>query len=148
LRSDDGVGISAVRQWRETHPKEANRITVDTAEIPGLGLLPLIQEYQIVVIVDAVRSGAVPGTIHTIREEQISSFSPGSRTAHGWGLAETLVLGQKLYSETNFPQVLLLGMEIGKIELGDHLSAPVQIALPDLVAAIQKEIERLMRNFD
>jgi hydrogenase maturation protease len=148
LRSDDGVGIAAVRQWRETYPKHASRITVDTVEVPGVGLLPLVQEYQVAVIVDAVQSGADQGTIHIVRSDQISSFTPGSQSAHGWGLAETIRLGQKLYDEKNFPQIYLLGMEINEIELGDRLSTPIQNALPKLVEVIHKEIGRLIRDFE
>jgi hydrogenase maturation protease len=79
-----------------------------------------------------------------VREDQIAAFTTESNSAHGWGVAETLRLGRKLVPSTLPLQIVLLGIEISQLEMGEKLSEQVQKNMPELVKAIQNEIKRLL----
>lgn len=146
LRRDDAVGLIAVQQWQEAHPEMSAKVAVEVSETPGLNLLHQIQGYQAAIIVDAIQSGAPAGTIHLLREEQLAAFGRESQSAHGWGIAETLALGKKLFPSSMPSRIVLLGIELDTIQIGEGLSDPVRSALPRLVHAIQLEIERLTKE--
>jgi hydrogenase maturation protease len=126
LRGDDAAGLAAVNLWNETYP--------------GIGLLSLMEGARAAILVDAVRSGAKPGTVHVLSENQIASFTAGSGSAHGWGVAETLSLGRKLMPSSLPHKLILIGIEAGQINLGETLSPEVESALPEVAQLIEQYI--------
>ena len=132
LRGDDAAGLAAVRLWQETYQGETQRsdIQVELAELPGIGLLNLLEGSRIAILVDAVRSEATPGTIHLLSGDQLEAFTGGTSSAHGWGVAETLALVQKLMPLIIPKKLLLVGIEASDISLGESLSPAVERALP------------------
>ena len=140
LRGDDAVGLSVVQMWQDTHPATAQKVRVELAENPGVGLLNLLEGAAYAVIVDAVQSNAAPGTVHSLQENELAAFVAGSDSAHGWGVAETLKLGRQLYPENLPDQINLIGIEVGQVDLGAGISPEVVAALPKCVALLQKKI--------
>jgi hydrogenase maturation protease len=63
------------------------------------------------ILVDAVQSGAPPGTIHKLIEEDLLDFGAGTGSAHGWGAAETLSLGRQLAPEDLPEKIFIIGVE-------------------------------------
>ena len=113
-------------------------VQVELVELPGLGLLDLIQGARFVILVDAVRSHAKPGTIHVLTAEQLESFSGGTSSAHGWGVAETLALGKMLVLSSLPQKLMLIGIEAGDLTLGESLSLEVKLALPEAARMIEQ----------
>jgi hydrogenase maturation protease len=148
LRGDDAVGLVAVRQWRKKYPETANRsdIRVDVSELPGLALLDLLDGSEAAILVDAVKGYSVPGTIHYLRSEQLSSFTSDAKSAHGWGVADTLRLDQILNPSRYIIPIQLIGVEIEQIQMGIELSKTVEQALPRVCEAIQNEIQTLLAD--
>jgi hydrogenase maturation protease len=144
LRGDDGAGLEAVRLWRDKHPQTPANLRVETSELPGLGLLDLLDGMDAAVIVDAIESADPPGTIMRIGPDDLSSFDPPAGSAHGWGAAETLHLGRRLYPSLAHCRVTLIGIAAGQFTLGAGLSPAVVKALPGVVEMIEKEIEMLV----
>ena len=64
MRGDDEVGLEITRRWRDSHGADypEHTIEAETAESPGLTLLGLIAGLDAAILVDAVQSGAPPGT--------------------------------------------------------------------------------------
>jgi hydrogenase maturation protease len=142
LRGDDGAGVAAVRYWNDTYQLNSGRgdIQVELAELAGIGLLELLEGAKCAILVDAVKSGATPGTIHQLSEGQVESFGTTAGSAHGWGVAETLSLGRML-SHSNLPEkIFLLGIEAVQLTLGDELSPEVQNALPEAARMIEQHV--------
>ena len=147
LRGDDAVGLEAVRQWQEKYPETSSlpELQVDLQETPGLALLDLLDGSEAAVLIDAVKSSAVPGTLHRLGLEQLSSFATDSKSAHGWGVAETLQLDRLLNpSRQNIP-VRLIGVEAEQLQMGRGLSDRVEKVLPQVCEAIQKEVQTLLK---
>ncbi len=147
LRGDDAAGLVAVHQWREGYPETAARpeVRVETNELPGLALLDLIEGAEAAVLVDAVQTSTAPGTIHLLDQEELSAFASDAKSAHGWGVAETLNMGRLLGKIEN-TSIRLIGIEAEQMTLGDGLSKTVQDAIPLVCKLIQEEVEVLINK--
>ncbi len=144
LRGDDAAGLVAVNLWYDTYQSKVSRpnIQMELSELPGIGLLSLLEGMRVAVLVDAVRSNSDvrPGTVHVITENQLESFMAGSGSAHGWGVAETLSLGRRLIPSTLPGKLVLIGIEAGQLDLGEKLSPEVELALPEVARLIEQVI--------
>lgn len=142
LRSDDGAGLAAVRAWMAAYPGTASdpRLQVELVELPGLELLDLLGDSQAAIITDVVHSDTAPGTLHRLEIDELAGFQPGSSSAHGWGVAETLQLGRLLDLDSLPEEIILLGIEAGDLNLGEGLSEAVQAALPAIVEQIEAQV--------
>jgi hydrogenase maturation protease len=148
LRGDDAVGLEAVRQWQEKYPETANRsdILVEVSESPGLALLDMLDGSEAAVLVDAIQCYSVPGTIHTLIPEQLSAFTTDAKSAHGWGVAETLHLGRLLNPTRQTIPIQLIGVEVDQLQMGTGLSKTVQQSLPRVCETIQNKVQTLLTN--
>ena len=140
LRGDDAAGLEAVRLWQETCliNDERPNVHVELAELPGIGLLSLLVDSRVAILVDAVHSQAKPGEVYVLNEDQLEAFSEGSGSAHGWGVAETLLLGRQLNPSTLPEKLILIGIEAGELRPGEALSPDVRSALPEVVRLIEQ----------
>ncbi len=147
LRGDDAAGLQAVRQWQESFPETASRpeVRVETLELPGLDLLAYLDGMDEAVLVDAVQSPALAGTLIRFKLNDASSFTPNTRSAHGWGVAETLQLGYTLYPSLAKCRMILIGLTGKDFEMGAKLSPEVEAALPETAKMIHREVMRLLR---
>jgi hydrogenase maturation protease len=80
-------------------------------EMAGIDLLDELQGEQVLIIVDAVRFGARPGTLHLLPWEEIPKASGLPVSAHGIGVRESIEIGRILYREKMPLKVYLLGIE-------------------------------------
>lgn len=145
LRGDDAAGLEVVRQWRERFPETAGRpeVRVEASELPGLALLDLLGEVGAAVIVDAVQSAHPPGTVHRLTEEELQSFTSDARSAHGWGLAETLRMASQVMEA--LPQIRIVGMTAGQMEMGAGLSSSVADAIAKACEVLEEEVNALLK---
>ncbi len=148
LRGDDAAGLEAVQTWQRDYPDTARRpeIRVACVEVPGLALLDMLQDVEAAVIVDAVGGDGPAGTVHDVGLAELESFSSSSKSAHGWGVAETLRLGRSLSRKLDGTHVFVIGIEAAQYALGGGLSPAVQEALPRASAAIQERVERALKT--
>ena len=142
LRGDDAAGLAAVRLWQQTYQVSSvhPNVQVELTELPGIGLLSLLEGTSVAILVDAVHSGARIGTIHELTENQLEAFTLEAGSAHGWGVAETLSLGRKLMPSTLPGKLILFGIEAGQLNLGDTLSPEVESVLPEVAALIERNV--------
>lgn len=90
-----------------------------------------------VVVVDAIRSGAPPGTIHTITVgDQWAAYDlpGGSHGTHDFGLASAIALGQALGTLPG--QLEVVGVEGASFVPGEPLSPAVHDVLRDTVVVV------------
>ena len=92
-----------------------------------------------VTLVDAVSSGAAPGTVHRFdaSDGAVPARMFGSSSTHAIGVAETIELARALGKLP--PRVRVYGIEGGDYTTGAALSAPVDAAVDAVVAAILEE---------
>ncbi len=141
-RGDDAAGLEAVTAWASQHPHLAQhpQVRVLTLASPGLALLEPLSQAQAALLVDAVASGAPPGTLHRLTPKDLTAFTQGSASAHGWGLAETLGLAQTLRARLA-PEIQILGIAGARWSAGAGLSPEVRAAFPRLLDAITRWVQ-------
>ncbi len=148
LRGDDGAGLAAVRLWQITYPDKILPfyLQVELAELPGIGLLSLLEGASFAILLDAVSSGATPGTIYLLDESHLETFSQSAGTAHGWGVAETLALGRQLMPNSLPRQIKIIGIEAGQLNPGEGLSPAVEAAIPEVCKLINRLLDEYLHN--
>lgn len=148
LRRDDGFGLLAVQYWQSKYPLTAKQpnIRVEISQLPGLALIDLISGADVAILVDAVHSGSPLGTIHQAALKDLSTFTTGTNTAHGWGVAETLALGLKLTPESLPPKILLIGVEGESFDPGESLTPGVAGKLAAIAEIIEGKIQQLLKG--
>jgi hydrogenase maturation protease len=146
LRGDDATGLEAVRLWQEKYPHSAARVRVELTELPGPGLLDLLEGIDAAILVDAVHSFAAPGALIRIGPRDLASFTQDAGSAHGWGVAETLQLGRSLYPSLAACRISLIGIVGKQFEMGVGLSQTVQEALPAAAQMLNQEVCLLLQG--
>jgi hydrogenase maturation protease len=136
LRGDDSVGLIIARRL---HGLVQPGIKVIEYLGDGLSLITAWQDADVVIVVDAVKSGAAPGTIH--RFDALSATLQtqlSTTTSHAFGLGEAIELAHQL---DQLPQSLVIyGIEGKSFDLGTELSAEVEQAAEEVVTQLLQEI--------
>lgn len=134
-RRDDGAGREVARRLRARAPAGVEILDHDGEPV---GLLALWEGADVVFLVDAVRSGAAPGTLHRI-EVGPSGLRAGSRrdSSHGVSLGEAIGLARVLGRLP--PRLVVLGVEAADVADGPGLTAPVASACGALADALGEE---------
>lgn len=136
LRSDDGVGLHALRELAR-FPWPAYVELVD-AGAGGLDVLHLLDGASHVCLLDAMQLGRPPGTVYGFPREAVRFPEAAARVSmHGIGLATMLALGERLELR---PNLFLAGVEPESLAVGERLSPVVRERLPALVALVRRQV--------
>ena len=134
-RSDDGVGVVVARQLRELSPVG---VTVIEESGEGAALLDAWKGATTAILVDAVKSGAPPGTIHRLdaHTEQIPTRFFHYST-HAFSVVEAVELSRALGQLPS--RLILYGIEGHSFSAGGRLSPEVERAALKVVGQIIAE---------
>ncbi len=133
LLSDDGVGVHAVRALRRAPACRALAVDVGTAILDAL---PLIEEAEVVIAIDAMQAGGAPGSIYSL--DPADAESPAYLAGlHELGLAGALPLLRRR------PEIVVYGVEPASLSPGLALSPAVRDSLPRLLELVRDRIRAL-----
>jgi hydrogenase maturation protease len=139
LVCDDGVGIRVGRILRAL-PLPAG-VTVELRRALGLGLIDELAPGIELIIIDASRTGAPPGTVHIMDLSTTAAFSSNPYCCHGVGVAEVLRLAERLDPATLPLRTVVIGVEASQLdEYGLELTPTVQEAIPAAVEAVLRAL--------
>jgi len=138
LLMDDGVGVLLVEEFRGLSTLPADEVEFLDGGTQGLALLGRLAGRRALVILDAVKLGAAPGTVHCLTLEQTLASGSGSTTAHEGNAGELLRMAMMLGELPD--RVAVIGVEAASLETGLGLSEPVQRALPAAMDAARAAI--------
>jgi hydrogenase maturation protease len=144
MRGDDAAGLETVRLWQETHPDSAAQVQVELSEMPGLTLLEYLEGKKEAILVDALHSEQACGTVMRIAPDELYSFSNGMRSMHGWGIAETLRLGQLLLPGEEGCRITLIGINGKDFGMGKRISPKMRIAINCAAELLENEIRKYL----
>ncbi|GAA1148491.1 hydrogenase maturation protease [Nocardioides aquiterrae] len=138
-RGDDAVG-AAVAGAVATR---LAGIAVVAHEDPT-GLLDVWAGHSPVVVVDAVRTGAPPGTVHRLETGTADRpIRAGHGSTHALGLAEVVELARAL---GRLPErLVVVGVEADRFDHGAPLSPAVAAAVPVAVRRVCEELGHVPR---
>jgi len=135
---DDRIGWEAIRAAQAQGFAQRHGLQrLQACDRPGTHLLALLQGLDSAIVIDAMHSGAPPGTLRRLDSAELGNLHATSST-HGFGLAYTLSLGKTL--DALPPCLVLYGVEISTASLQDGLSDCVAQAIPQLLQAIAREL--------
>jgi len=143
LRHDDAAGLEVVRRLRAR--AQAAEIAVYEQEGEPLALLDVWEGADGVVLVDAIRCGDPPGTIHRVdaSQEPIPARLRSSTSTHAVGVGEAIELARALRRLPRW--VVLFGVEGHRFDAGSGLSEEVEAAVGELADAVLREASELRR---
>ncbi len=133
-RGDDAVGPLVAEALRA-----AGATVLDCDDEPTR-LLDAWAGLELVVIVDAVRSGAAAGTVHRIEAgDGPLPRDLGFASTHAFSIADTLELGRALGRAPR--RVVVVGVEGAAFEMGDPVTPAVEAALQGVTASVLAELQ-------
>jgi hydrogenase maturation protease len=144
LRADDAAGLEVVRTWQAQHPASAGQVHVHLSELPGLGLLDLLDDMDAAILVDALKATSSAGTVICLDQDELAAFNPDAGSAHGWGVAETLKLGRTLNPALEKCRVILIGIVGKDFSMGAGISTQVRAALAKAADLLELEVQRAL----
>ena len=133
FRSDDGVALRVADAVRPDLPP-------DVRIVHAADLLSLIDDWNgeaLAVLIDAVQSGAPPGTVHEIDvTEPLSTNLPASASTHSLELPHAIELARRL---DRLPaKLIVIGIEGDRFGPGVDLSPAVAAAVPRAATILRR----------
>lgn len=143
LQGDDGIGVHAVRRLQESLG-EAPGVTLYDAGTLGTTLLVEIEQAQHLIMIDAMRMDAAPGTVRCFEADDMDLWLRRGKagSVHEVGLSELIDLAR--LQERLPVRRALIGIEPGYIGWGDQLSAELDSAQP----VIEHHVRDLLRRWN
>jgi hydrogenase maturation protease len=136
LLRDDGVGAAAVARLLDEYDIPDLVSVLDGGTL-GLALLPYVEDAASVILVDAVRADAPPGTLVRLERDDVGPAVATRLSPHQIGVADLLDGAQ--WRDRYPASVLLLGLVPESLDLEVGLSPSVAAALPALVECVVEE---------
>lgn len=138
LMADDGLGLAAVARLQEAWQLPEGVEVVDGGTW-GMNLLPVIEDAGRVLLVDAITTGARPGTLHLLERARIPRYLATKISPHQVDLRDVLALAE--LRGTLPAQTVAIGLEPEAVELSNTLTDTLRVRLDDLVDQIVSQLE-------
>ena len=137
---DDGFGSEVVRH--AAIPPSDPSVRVIDYGIRGMHLAyDLLEEWDTLVLVDAVPSRGRPGRLHVFQADHESQPAPQGLDAHSMDPAAVFASLRALGGSP--PYTVVVGCEAGSVEEGIGLTEPVAKAVPRAVRAVEDIVAAL-----
>jgi hydrogenase maturation protease len=131
-RRDDAVGLMVARRLKDAAPEHV-RVLEQSGE--GAGLMESWKDADAVILIDAVHSGAKPGTLHRLdAHAQPIPTRFFHYSTHAFSVAEAIELARALGQLP--PRLILYGIEGKTFEAGLGLSPEVEKAAQKVVGRV------------
>ncbi len=137
LLSDDGVGVHAVNKLISDYEFPENVELIDGGT-KGLDLLPLFENRDKVLIIDAANFKKEPGTIDTVVGDKIPAFLSTKLSVHQIGLPDML-FAAKLMDITP-PEMCLIGIQPKSMETTIEMT---DVVSEKMDALLEKVLQKL-----
>lgn len=137
LMGDDGLGLAALEALREGWDFEPHLELMDGGTW-GMNLLPFIESADRVLILDAIKANAAPGTLLELDRDQIPRFLATKISSHQIDFREVLALAE--LRGTLPAELVALGVQPDAVEMSAELTPVVRERVP---ALLERALERL-----
>jgi hydrogenase maturation protease len=138
---DDAAGLEVARRLAATTLPECDVVAADR---PGARLLDLLDGMEAVILVDAVCSGAPPGTVHQLTFAELVRDCGRFVSSHELGVGASLELARKLGRAPAHGG--MLGIEVDPRSARtpySRLSPAVRRAVSEVLVRLQHWVEEL-----
>ena len=137
LLSDDGAGIHAINRLKDRYQIPKNVEVVDGGTM-GMELWTLFEDKKHLFIVDAIKTGEKPGSLHRIVLENPFGSFPARISPHQTGLVDLLNIA--FLNDTLPSNIILFGIEPEHVTTGLELSTKVKNNIDKLIDMLASEL--------
>jgi len=142
MLKDEGIGVRVAEKMMEMSlPPE---VEVMDGGIKGLDLLYYIEGRKKVIVVDAVKAGAPPGTLFRFTDNDIAAKKGVMRSAHGIDFSDVIAVAR--FTGTKPDEVIFLGVEPYDLSVSMELSPKIEEIIPILINLVMKEIDAYLNK--
>lgn len=140
LLMDEGIGVRAVEAFEREWEAPEGVVVLDGGTA-GMDLLDSLAGYEHLIVVDAVKTGAPPGTVVVLKGEEVPAWFRGKLSPHQLGLSDLLAV---LTLQDEAPKtVTLIGCVPFALGTGLDLSEEATACIPPMVDHIVRELTAL-----
>ena len=138
LLGDEGIGVRVVEELKGRELPDG--VVVHEGGTAGLGLIGLMEGYQRVIIVDAADMGQPPGHVVRFTPSEVQfKTAEAPLSLHQIGLGEALAVAEAL--EMAPAELIIIGVQPSRLEMGVGLSPEVEGAIPQIVRMVLDELD-------
>jgi hydrogenase maturation protease len=132
--SDDAVGFRVVDALRKMN---VQGIQLEEACVSGLDLIETMLDYRMVIVVDAILTGAFPpGKIMVLGEDSLEATVHGVNP-HDVNIGTAIELGRQLEPERFPKEVVFVAVEVNDVwTVSDKMTPEVEAAMPEAVQTV------------
>ncbi len=134
-RRDDIAGIAVLDELRERVGDEVELVESDGEPTR---LIDAFERAPKVVMVDAVVTGADPGSVHRFTDAELPAQMGIGQSSHLVQLVETIELGRLLGKLPN--GLVLIGIEATDFANGEGMTEAVAVGVHEAVVAVLREL--------
>lgn len=137
ILSDEGVGVHAAQWLREQCALPAGVEVIDGGTA-GMELLEPLADADLLLVLDAVKSGRAPGSIVCLTGREVPVFFRSKLSPHQVSICDVLA---SLEFAGHAPRdLVLVGVEPASLELGLELTPAVAACVPQMVALALEQL--------
>lgn len=136
-RGDDGAGLAVIRAFGE---QGLQKVICKECTGDGIALMDLWEGFSNVILIDAMSSGATPGTIYRFdANKEAIPAKISSHTTHAFGIPEAVELAKTLYE---LPAALIVyAIEGQDFTANVGLTPEVERAVSEVVGLVMREVQ-------
>jgi hydrogenase maturation protease len=141
---DDGFGSEVMRHVsaRVDGAEDSAGVRATDYGIGGMHLAyDLLEDWDSLVLVDAIPSRGSPGTVHVFEADHESPDAPAGLDAHSMDPVSVFASLRALGGTP--PRTIVVGCEVADVNEGMGLSEPVEAAVPEAVRAVESTVALL-----
>ena len=139
IMADDGLGLAALERLRHGW-RLAESVRLVDGGTWGMNLLPLIEEAERVVFLDAIDAGQPAGALVLLEREELPRLFAHKLSAHQIDLREVLAVAE--LRGTLPSDLVAIGLQPGRLEMSSGLSPELECRLDELLTAVLEQLER------
>jgi hydrogenase maturation protease len=139
LMGDDGLGIAVLDELRTGYSLAPEVELVDGGTW-GMNLLPVIEDADELILIDAIDVGATPGTFVRLEHARLPRYLATKISPHQVDLRDVLALAE--LRGTLPADTVALGVQPASVELRNSLSDVVGCCVDALARAVVHELAR------
>jgi hydrogenase maturation protease len=138
LMKDEGIGVH-IANLLIKHYSFSPEITIIDGGTTGTDLLPYFESSERILIIDAVNFEEKPGHIGIIKNDDILSAITSKISLHHLGLSDVLSVIKLI--DIKPEEVILIGIQPYRMELGMDLSEEMQKQVPAIISTVLQKLE-------
>jgi hydrogenase maturation protease len=130
LNHDEGLGLQALKALGGRLGPQHSVELIDGG-VMGLDLLPMVEDADHLLVLDAINAGQTPGTVIELDGDAIPKYAGVKLSQHQMTFQELLSMTQ--LRGTTPPHLRLIGAQPEDLTLGIGLSETIENALEEMV---------------